>query len=177
MVGLLLLPALAPAQSKKKDKKSVPAVFANARYVYVQAEDGDVFNPRLLPEDREAISNVYGALRDWGRYILTPSPDGAELVFLVRKGRVASATIGGTVGPANPPPNGSPRQNPVGGRGIMTGGEVGPPDDLLEVRMTEPDGGLSSPIWEHSMTEGLDAPDVPLLKMLRDAVERDYPQK
>jgi hypothetical protein len=184
VVALVLLPALAFAQTKKK-KPSTPAIFGTAKYVYVQAEDGDMYNPRLLPEDRDAISNVMNKLQAWGRYTLMPTTDGAELVFIVRKGRLASATIGGTVGtPGTGPygnpgtgPNGNPRQTPVGAPGVMVGGEAGPPDDLLEVRIKNPGGDLSGPIWERTMTDGLDAPNVLLLEQLKDAVERDYPQK
>lgn len=184
VVALLLLPALAFAQTKKK-KPTTPAVFGNAKYVFVKAEDGDIYDPRLLPEDRDAISSVNEALRAWGRYTLMPTADGAELVFIVRKGRLGSARVGGTVGtPGTGPygtpgngPNGSPRQPAIGAPGVMVGGDVGPPDDFLEVRMKNPSGDLSNPIWERSMSDGLDAPSVPLLQQLKNAVERDYPQK
>jgi hypothetical protein len=175
IVIVLLLPGLALAQSKKK--KTTPAMFANAHYVWVKAEDGDIYTPGLLPEDRQAIMDVDDALRSWNRYVLTPSQEGAELVFIVRKGRVASARIGGTVGTANPQRPGSyPRQPQTGAPGAMAGAELGPPDDLLEVRMRQPDGTLSGPIWIRSQTDGLNAPNVALVRMLRDAVEKDYPR-
>jgi hypothetical protein len=174
VAALVLVPALVFAQKKNK-KASVPAVFGNARYVFVQAEDGDIYNPHLMPEDRQAISDVQNALRDWGRYALTPDQDGAELVFIVRKGRAADAKLGGTVGTPSPGPYpGNPRQT---GPGVTVGGGVGPPDDFLEIRMRDHDGNLSGPIWEHSLMDGLNGPRVPLVQILRDAVERDYPQK
>lgn len=192
VVALLLLPSLAFAQSKKKKKASVPAIFSTAKYVYVQAEAGNLYDPRLLPEDRNAISNVMNALRDWGRYTVMPSADGAELIFTVRKGRLGSAGIGAPVGQNTGPysspgagpsgtqstnPNGAQRQQPAGMPGVMVGGEAGPPDDFLEVRTRQPDGQLSGPLWEHTMTGGLDAPRVPLVDKLKRAVEKDYPQK
>jgi hypothetical protein len=183
VVALVLLPAVGFAQTKKK-KPSVPAVFGNAKYVYVKAEDGDMYNPRLLPEDRDAISDVMNALHAWGRYIVMPTDEGAELVFIVRKGRVASARAGVTVGTQTTPGStgagpypGNPRQTGAGVPGTTFGGEVGPPDDFLEVRMKNPGGDLSGPVWQRTMTDGLDAPNVPLLQTLRQAVERDYPQK
>lgn len=202
VVALVLLPVIGFAQTKKK-KPTTPAIFGNAKYVYVQAEDGDMYTPRLLPEDRDAISNVMNALQDWGRYIVLPTADGAELVFIVRKGRLGSANVGGQVGtpgtgpygtpgtgpygaPGTGPngtpgagPNGNPRQTqaPFGGPGVMGGGEVGPRDDFLEVRMRQPDGDLGGTIWERSMSDGLDRPNVPLLDQLKRAVEKDYPQK
>ncbi|UWZ86194.1 hypothetical protein [Occallatibacter riparius] len=167
---LVLMPVLAFAQTKKK-KKSVPAVFSNAHYVYVQAEDGDAYTPGLLNEDRAAIENVQGAIREWNRYALTMSVNEAELVFVVRKGRVASGRVGGSVGVGAPYPGQPPTTRTAG----MGEAEVGPPDDLLEVKMRNADGSLSAPIWIRTQSEGLDRPRVPLFQMLRDAVERDYP--
>ena len=43
---LLLLPAVVLAQKKTK-KPIVPEVFAHARFVYVEAIDGDEFDPNL----------------------------------------------------------------------------------------------------------------------------------
>ena len=61
---LLLLFFPGPAHSKKKDP-DIPALFRQARYVYVEAVDGDEFNPRLYPEDRQAIADVRHALQAW----------------------------------------------------------------------------------------------------------------
>jgi hypothetical protein len=171
VVVLVLLPALAFSQTKKKSKKSVPAVFANARYVYVQAEDGDEYTAGLQDEDRMAIANVQDAIHDWNRYALTASAHEAELVFVVRKGRIAGGRVGGSVGVGNPYP-GQPTTTRTG----TAEAEIGPPDDLLEVKMRNTDGSLSAPIWFRSQPEGLDRPRVPLLEQLREAVERDYPQ-
>jgi hypothetical protein len=173
---LVLLPTLAFGQTKKK-KKTVPAVFGNARYVYVQAEDGDVFDPNLVPEDRQAIADVEAAIRDWNRYTLTARPEEAELIFFVRKGRLVTGKLGGTVGTRNTYP-GQPRGTSTGGmsRGAMVGADVGPPDDLLEVRAQNQQSGQGGLIWQRTQTDGLNAPRVPLLQDLRDAVERDYPQ-
>jgi len=200
LVALVMLPALAVAGPKKK-KPSVPAIFGTAKYVYVTAEAGDMYDPRLLPEDRDAISNVMNALHDWGRYIVMPSASGADLVFIVRKGRLASAQVAGTavsprtgpygapgtgpnsgpgMGPNSGPgagPNSTQGQPPIGLPGVLAAGEAGPPDDFLEVRMRQPGGDLSGPIWEHTMSDGLDAPNVPLFNQLKRAVDKDYPQK
>jgi hypothetical protein len=173
LVCVALVPALVQAQHKKKDKKSVPAVLGTARYVYVQAEEGDLYQPGLLNEDRQAIADVEDAIQDWKRYAITANAKEAELVFIVRKGRLASGRLGGTVGTASPYP-GQPRTTPTVGGSAEA--ETGPPDDLLEVKMRNPDGSLSGPIWMRSQPEGLNAPRVPLLRMLRDAVEKDYPQ-
>jgi hypothetical protein len=172
VVCLVLLPALAFAQAKKK-KKSLPAVFGNAHYVYVLAEEGDAFQPGLLNEDRQAIYDVQDGIHDWNRYAMTANVEEAELVFVVRKGRIASGKLGGTVGVGTSPYPGQPRTTSGGG---MAGAETGPPDDLLEVKMRNGDGSLSGPIWIRTQPDGLSRPRVPLLQQLREAVERDYPQ-
>jgi hypothetical protein len=169
-VVLVLLPALVFAQTKKK-KKTVPAVFSNAHYVYVQAEEGDAYTPGLQNMDLVAIENVEAAIRNWNRYALTSSVNEAELVFVVRKGRVASGRVGGTVGVGSPYPGQPPTTRTAG----MAEAETGPPDDLLEVKMRNTDGSLSAPVWIRTQPQGLERPHVPLMEMLRDAVEKDYP--
>lgn len=179
LVALALLPALANGKDKKK---ITPAVFGTARYVYVQAEDGDAYNPTILNVDRQAIANVQDALREWNRYVLTSDPANAELIFYVRKGRLASGRLGPTIGtPGSGGPAGQsspfPGQPRSTGAGTMTEGEAGPPDDFFEVKLRTADGVLSTSIWARSQQDGLDAPRVPLIRQLRDAVEKDYPQK
>jgi hypothetical protein len=170
----LLVLNLAHAKPKKPD---VPAIFNSARYVYVEAVDGDVFNPSLVPEDRQAIYDVEQSLRKWKRYALTLNRNEAELVFVVRKGRVAAVGVhGGISGGSRVPPG---QSSPVPGQGhtseIGTRAEVGPPDDLLRVQLQD-QGQLTSVVWYRSMDGGLDAPDVELLKELKAEVEKAYPQ-
>lgn len=174
---LLLVPALLSAQTKKKH--IVPAAFSNARYAWVESIEGDIYKPGVVPEDRQAISDVEDALRDWNRYALTANRSEADLVFIIRKGRLASGKVG--VGLGNPPLAPGPGQrSPVGtagsGAGVDVDGEVGPPDDLLQVRALNSDGTLGVVLWERSLSDGLDAPQVALLTQLRKAVEKDYPQ-
>jgi len=177
VLALVVLPALGFAKTKKP---STPAIFGTAKYVYVKAEAGDLNDPRLLREDRDAISSTMNALRAWGRYTVLPTADGAELVLIVRKGRGGSVQMGGTGGPvgtSSSSPFGGQRQTAGGDPGVMMGGEAGPPDDILEVRMKQPGGDLSGPVWQRSMSDGLHAPNVPLVEQLKRAVEKDYPQQ
>lgn len=189
-IALLLALSSTAALAKDKKKAVLPAVFSNARYVYVQAEDGDALNPNLFPEDREAISNVLDALQDWKRYVVTLHRNEADLVMVVRKGRQVSAQVRGDIGnqaQIGPRHNagaslGDPGQDGASdrtnaARGIDVRGDVGPADDLLRVYMLTPDGKLSGPLWERMMKDGLDAPDLLLFKGLKDAVEHDYPAK
>ena len=176
---LALAPALASVQAKPKKPYKLPAMFNQARYVYVEAVAGDEFDPRLIPEDRQAIADVNKALYDWNRYILTTERGQADLIFVVRKGRVAEANVGvqvqvgsGPQGVPNRPTNGPAQGNGVGG---TVGGGVGPPDDLLEVYLPNPNEAHGSLIWERTLADGLNAPKLPLFKQLKDEVERTYP--
>jgi hypothetical protein len=174
----LLLPSLAFPQTHNKKKHSVPAIFNNARYVWVESMDGDLFTPDLLPADRQAIGDVQNALRRWGRYVLTADRSDAELVFVVRTGRIAEGKAGGRVGPPNSGPMGNPNpgQAPYpAGPGVMLGAEGGPPDDLLEVVLPNSDG-QGTQVWFRTEPEGLSGPGVPLFQELKTAVDHDYPR-
>jgi hypothetical protein len=166
-----------------KDKKpSVPAVFGQAKYVYVEAIDGQEFDPNLNPDDRIAIADVRDALDNWKRYILTTSRSEAEVVIVVRKGRAAGANVGIAPRRAQLPGSGGQlgqpgqagQQGPMGA-GAEIGAEAGPPDDLFEVCQVNPDGKLGSPLWQRTLPNGLNAPDVALLKDFEKAVDKAYP--
>jgi hypothetical protein len=181
---LLVFPAVLLVQAKDKKQPVVPAIFGQARYVYVEAVDGQEFDPNLYREDREAIADVRDALQDWNRYFLTAERQQADLVIVVRKGRAVSANVavipGGRPGPGvggGQSPGQQRDGMPMGGPATEIGTEAGPPDDFFEVLQMNPDGGLSSPLWERSMPDGLDAPRVLLLRQFRDAVEKAYPNK
>jgi hypothetical protein len=203
-VGLLLvlIPAFVLIQGKPKKAEKLPAVFNQARYVYVEAVDGQEFDPRLLPEDRRAITNVEGALHDWNRYVLVGRRDEADLIFVVRKGRLATAGVRGPISPqssvppeCDDPPRGNGRQAGNGpmvgaqpqntaaeadcvggpGAGVALGGDLGPADDLLEIYVRNSAGSEGAPLWIHTLTGGLDRPDLALFHQFKDQVDRDYP--
>jgi hypothetical protein len=89
IIGVLL------AQGQpKKNNDEVPKILLTSRYVYVEAIDGDVLNPRVLPENRKAITDLQYALQDWKRYIITAKRREAEIVFVVCKGSLASVKGG-----------------------------------------------------------------------------------
>jgi len=172
---LFLVPGLAMGQKKPK-KPAISAVFAQARYVYVEAVDGNEFNPDLYPADREAIANVEKALQAWKRYVLTVSRQDADLVFVVRSGRLAGAGVGyGRSAGPGPQRAQIPGQQYPTGSVLTTSAEAGPPDDLLEVCQRDPDGTLSVPLWIRTEQGGLDEPGMPLFRQLKDAVDRAYP--
>jgi hypothetical protein len=179
VLPILCLLVINLAHSKPKEP-GVPAVFQNARYVYIQAEDGDILNPELFPEDRQAITDVEERVREWNRYAITINRREADLVFVVRKGRLAEAQLhGGIFGGSHPQPGqtgpaSAPDTRPTLGTEIGARGGIGPPDDLFRVYLQR-EGELTSKVWERSEDSGLDAPAVRLVQQLKDAVERAYP--
>lgn len=170
---LVLVPALATVQAKNKKPYKLPAAFNQARYVYVEAVDGQEFDPQLNPDDRDAIAAVDKALYDWNRYVPTTRRDEADLIFVVRKGRLVEAGVGVHLGSGRqnvPPGNG-----PLPGNGVAVGGAVGPPDDLLEVYQPNPNDARGTLLWLRTLADGLNPPDLTLFKQLKDQVESTYP--
>jgi hypothetical protein len=84
----LLMAAIAFATPKPpssgQTEQLFPATLRNARFVYVASYDGDQFNPRLLPEDRDAIAAVQDALQKWGKLTLVYEPGQADIILLVQ---------------------------------------------------------------------------------------------
>jgi hypothetical protein len=136
---------------------------------FIGETDEEAFiSANILPEDREALSNVHQALRKWKRYIITIDPHAAELLIAVRSGRVASA--GGGVRIDNIP-LGNP---PVGSQGTSVGpifgGEAGPANDYLAVYQA--DAGHEGPnLWRRTEEDGLVGKNPPLLETFRKDVE------
>jgi hypothetical protein len=172
---MVLVPALATVPAKTKKPYKLPAAFDQARYVYVEADAGKELDPRLDPDDRQAIADVDNALNEWKRYLPTTRRDQADLIFVVRKGRLASAKIGGQVGSASQGIPGRPANGPLPGNGVSLDGEVGPPDDLLEVYLPDPGKARGALIWQRTLADGLNSPDLIMVKQLKDEVERTYP--
>jgi hypothetical protein len=76
----------APKAAKSSPAQNVPAfpgTLINARFVYVTSYDGDQFNPRLLPEDRDAIGAVQDSLQKWGKFTLVYQAQQADVILMV----------------------------------------------------------------------------------------------
>ena len=82
-VALLCL-ALAGVAMAAKDAPAMPKIFANARFVYVTAYDGDQYSSNLLPDDRAAISRVQDSLQKWGKLTLVYRPEDADMIVAVQ---------------------------------------------------------------------------------------------
>jgi len=86
-LGMVVAIALSAVAAPKPDEAKTapfPGVLANAQYVYVTAYDGDQFDPRLLPADRQAIANVQDAIQKWGKLFLVYQPNQADIVIMVQ---------------------------------------------------------------------------------------------
>jgi len=83
---LIMMTAISALAAPKPSTATVPVfpgTLANAQYVYVAAYDGDQFDTKLLPEDREAISSVQNAIQTWGKLTLVYEPSQADIIILV----------------------------------------------------------------------------------------------
>jgi hypothetical protein len=171
VVTSIILGIVAEAKPKKP---TVPEIFKNATYVYVEAYNGDEWDPDLFPDDREAIYSVEDALHKWNRYHLTKERSQAEFVLVVRKGRIAKATIPVFVGSSTKPP--SPSTGGAHSSGVGAESEVGSPDDTLSVFLVSPSGSRTGPIWSYNLKDGLNEPGLPLFNRLKQEVEEAYPK-
>lgn len=151
------------------------AQLLQARYVALGFETADGFlgewetaafvSAKILPEDRQALSNVHDSLAKWKRYIVTIEPRQAEMLIAIRSGRLASVNGGVRVGNI---PVGVP-----GGRGGIApvfGGEAGPPNDYFAVYQAN-DGREGPRLWRESEEDGLVGKDPPLFQSFKDDVE------
>jgi hypothetical protein len=166
ILGLLVVTiigvALAQGQPKKNNNNGIPKILLTARYVYVEAIDGDLWNPRVLPQNRKAITDLQYALDDWKRYSITAKRREAEIVFVVWKG--SEASVKGGVGARG-------GTNERTGANASLDAQVGLLEDRLEVYIVNADESLMGPIWRHSLKDGLDPPEMPLFAEFKKAID------
>jgi hypothetical protein len=85
-ICLIVMAAISASAAPNPSTAKVPAfpgTLANARYIYVASYDGDQFDTNLLPEDRNAITNVQNAIQSWRKLIIVYHPSEADIVVLV----------------------------------------------------------------------------------------------
>jgi len=85
MALALMLTVVAAVAAPANYEQPFPGTLINAKYVYVTAYDGDQFDARLLPEDRQAIASVQDAIQKWGHYIVVYRPSEADMILAVQK--------------------------------------------------------------------------------------------
>lgn len=174
-----LLLVLTPVFAKDKSKSALNRNITHAQFVMLTTLHGNNFETaKVPPEDIKAFWATEAALKKWGRYTLVYTPDQADLIVVVRAGRVASVhgEIPGTdtisIGrmPRTDPsdPTGAPVP-PIGSE--SAGAEVGPSEDMLEIYDAHLGVMASSPLWRKLQASGLTGPEPPLIKELRKEVE------
>jgi hypothetical protein len=172
--ALLALISLANAQSAKQSKKSdAPAMLTSAQFVFVEPYlgpngEGSIYDAKVSPEDRDAVTNVLDSLQKWGYYKLATRRNQANLVIFVRTGRASHSYNGvhvqtGRTNPGAPSPTGV-------GVGAREGVEAGPDEDMFWVYWRTADDRLNGPIWQQNLKDGLDAPTLVLFQNFKDAV-------
>jgi hypothetical protein len=178
ILSLLLVSvvALSSGQATGPSKKHAPsAMLASAQYVFVEPYSGSdvptaTVEPHVSAEDREAVGNVQNAILQWGQYKLAARRSEADLIVFIRKGRLASANGGVRVhvGTSNPAPGGPSQTDAAAAP--LGGAEVGPDQDIFWVYSLDPDGKLTGPIWQKTLKDGLDAPQLVLFEKFKEAV-------
>src|SRR5690349_355489 len=102
--GVILLLSLLLVLQGYAKAPSIPALVLHAKYVALGYETAEGFiaetdfrsfaSTKVLPDDRQAIVNIYDALNKWKRYTITIDPTWADMLIAVRSGRLASGTGG-----------------------------------------------------------------------------------
>ena len=82
---VLIMAAAMASLAAAQPTPAFPGIFKNARFVYVTAYDGPQFDANVLPEDRQAISEVQDALRQWGKYTVVFEPGQADMIIAVQR--------------------------------------------------------------------------------------------
>jgi hypothetical protein len=142
--------------------KPLPKLVVQAKYVLVTTYQGyNLASPDVMPDDREAVVAVQNAVKKWGRYQLAYRPEDADLILLVRKGRVVATQPQMRVGKSSATPWEVAGAVPV---------DAGDSRDMLA--LFESNVGLDGPaLWRSFTAGGLDGPTLPLVQQLRKAVE------
>jgi len=150
-----------------KDKAILPKFVANSKFVLVTTYFGDEpTNPQMMPDDRKAQADVEDALRKWGRYIVVYKRNEADLIILVRKGRVVEA-LGGIHVHHGSEASRIPGTN-VGATANADANTT--TEDMLT--LYEANTGIdATPLWRGIEAQGLNPPEMRLVQELRSKVE------
>jgi hypothetical protein len=160
------------AQKKKDPKRELPDQVLIAQYVYVTGWHGDLLDPRTPAAEKDAISRVQSAVHEWGRYKLAYQPEQADLMLVVKPGRLGMVQggVGGLGGPdivmGTPPPQG----RPTGSANIGYGADAGSPTDYLMVSLFPGNPIDASYAWKRAGYNGLQGRKIPLLEEFKKAV-------
>ena len=160
-VSLLLLTSATLTLAQGYDP--LPKLVVHARYVLVTTYTGyDLTNPRMMPDDRQAVVDVQNAIKKWGRYALAYEPKNADLILLVRKGHVVESQPQLSIGAGS-------TIKPSVGADVPT--DIGSSRDMLAL-YDATEGIDSAPLWRNLASGGLNPPQMTLVGDLRSAVDK-----
>ena len=112
-LALLLAVVALASVALAGEKSNLPRQIVVARYVYVTDFLGrSDLSPSVHSQDRQAIYDVQQALKQWGRYTVVYLPQEADIVLVVRSGRLVSAQGTGGI-PVGGTPIGYPRPSDI----------------------------------------------------------------
>jgi hypothetical protein len=197
VVLVLMGGAVATAPAKNKKDTPLPQLFCQAHSVYVQTVNGDPLRPEAVPEDRTAANALIAQLQSWKRYQVVTEPQQADLVWVVRTGRVVTLGAANNGGVAQDPSGmianpGGPNMSRGGQGGLSGQGGMSPgdsmsagaggnrgnagstaesPDDILAIYQRPNGEPLTSPLWQKTQHNGLQSPKMPLFEQIRTAVD------
>jgi hypothetical protein len=147
------------------NKPALPDMVVHAHYVFVTTYfGGQAASAKIPSDDRSALVDVQDAIRKWGRYMVVFDQKKADLIILVRRGRIAMAQ----------PRTGiqidsGPSRTSIGTYSKIEA-DAGDPRDMLAV-YDATQGTDSPPLWRKLETDGLKAPEMRLLNEFRTRVE------
>jgi hypothetical protein len=192
-VVALLLPSIAFAGGKSKDKPYFPAYILSAHTVTVLVDPTagiSIDDPRA---NQVAQKDVEAALLKWGRFMPVLSTEQTDLIIVIRKGsgKLANVTISDPrqnhrAGVINPTDNGigigaqqgrppAPTSNPFPGDqapGARPQAEIGGTEDSFLVYEGKVEHPLDSvPGWRYQSNDALHAHNVPAVEKFRKAIE------
>src|SRR5512142_1098592 len=82
-ISLITTCVWAQAQQNATKVAPLPGVLASARTVYVGPYPGNPSIRTMTREDQVAVGAVQDALRKWGKLMVVPRANGADIVMLV----------------------------------------------------------------------------------------------
>jgi hypothetical protein len=153
----------------------------NARFVMVTTESGDVFDPRIISDDRKAAGDIQNKINEWKRFTLVYRQEDADIVIAVRTGGRFRANGGihvgnmprDTTGARIPDASNTNRQTTVG---PIATADMGPKDDLFSVYDAH-DYPSSALLWRREQKDGLGYPTQPLFDQFKKEVEKAAKKK
>ena len=109
------------------------------------------------------MTDVQNAIEKWDKYTVVYEASNADLIIVIRKGRIAEGTSGLRVHV------GSEKPSPT--VGSVLNADAGDPQDMIAV-FDAAQGFDSAPLWRERKADGLNPPEMILVQELRSLVEK-----